>query len=145
MRIPSGLSWRPGAEPQHPTSSNSPLVQTRPPQEPSGTGDPTQPNQGAQDPCGGDIWWMMGLMFLVMYFLLIRPQQKQEKQLKTMRSAIKRGDKVVTTGGMHGTVTAVTEQTITVKTDQDGKTKMTFDVSAVGRILQDESPGDQSG
>ncbi len=88
---------------------------------------------------------MMGLMFLVMYFLLIRPQQKQEKQLKTMRSAIKRGDKVVTTGGMHGTVTAVTEQTITVKTDQDGKTKMTFDVSAVGRILQDESPGDQSG
>lgn len=144
MRIPSGLSWRPGAEPQHPTSSNSPLVPAGSPQESTTTGDPTQPNTPPQDPCGGEIWWMMGLMFLVMYFLLIRPQQKQEKQLKTMRSELKRGDKVVTTGGMHGTVTAVTDQTITVKTDQDGKTKMTFDVSAVGRILKDEPSGGQS-
>jgi preprotein translocase subunit YajC len=86
--------------------------------------------------------WVMGLMFLVMYFLMIRPQQKQEKALKAMRGELKRGDKVVTASGMHGTVTEISDSTVTLRTDQDGRTKMTFDLSAIGRVVKgDEGAG----
>ncbi|MFH0986143.1 MAG: preprotein translocase subunit YajC [Candidatus Omnitrophota bacterium] len=47
------------------------------------------------------------LMFVIFYFLLIRPQQKKQKELQTMISQIKKGDKVVTTGGMLGVVSSL--------------------------------------
>ena len=50
---------------------------------------------------------MMVLLFMVFYFLLIRPQQKKMKQHKAMVEALKRGDKVVTQGGIFGTITKV--------------------------------------
>jgi len=50
---------------------------------------------------------MMVLLFMVFYFLLIRPQQKKVKQHKAMVDALKRGDKVVTQGGIYGTITKV--------------------------------------
>jgi len=73
------------------------------------------------------------LIFVVFYFLLIRPQQKKMKQHKDMLGAIRRGDKVVTGGGIIGTVTKVDDETqVTVEIAQDIKVKVRRDlISAV--------------
>lgn len=55
------------------------------------------------------------LMFAIFYFLLIRPQQKKAKQHKQLLSALKKGDRVVTSGGLHGVVTGITEDVVTVE------------------------------
>ena len=71
-------------------------------------------------------------IFAIFYFLLIRPQQKQRKQREAMLTSVKRGDRVVTSGGLHGTVVGLNEQTVILKvTDQ---VKLEFDRSAIGRI-----------
>lgn len=58
---------------------------------------------------------MLVLMFVIFYFLLIRPQQKKTKAHKEMLSQIKKGDQVVTSGGIHGKVTGVSDQTLVVE------------------------------
>jgi len=55
------------------------------------------------------------LMFAIFYFLLIRPQQKKAKEHKSMISAIKKGDRVVSSGGLHGLVTGVTDEAVTME------------------------------
>jgi preprotein translocase subunit YajC len=55
------------------------------------------------------------LMFVVMYFLMIRPQQKRQKELRTMMDALAKGDEVITVGGMLGRVIKVTETYVTVE------------------------------
>lgn len=55
------------------------------------------------------------LTFIIFYFLLIRPQQKKEKQRQNMINNLKNGDKVITTSGIYGVVTAIKEEVITVK------------------------------
>ena len=55
------------------------------------------------------------LMFVVFYFLLIRPQQKKAKQHKTFLESLKKGDTVVTSGGIYGEITGITEDTVTME------------------------------
>ena len=55
------------------------------------------------------------LMFAIFYFLLIRPQQKKAKQHKELLGALKKGDKVVSSGGLHGTVTGLTDDVVTME------------------------------
>ena len=55
------------------------------------------------------------LMFLVFYFLLIRPQQKRARQHKELLENLKRGDEVITTGGIYGKVTGITENVVTLE------------------------------
>ena len=55
------------------------------------------------------------LMFAIFYFLLIRPQQKKAKQRNSMLGALKKGDKIVTIGGIHGTIVELKEDTAIVK------------------------------
>lgn len=74
-------------------------------------------------------------MFAIMWFLLIRPAQKRQKQTKEMQSALKRGDAVITIGGIHGTIDAVDEATIYLKV-ADGTT-LRFDRQAIGRVTAD--------
>lgn len=73
------------------------------------------------------------LMFVIFYFLLIRPQQKKQKQVREMQSAIQKGDSIVTIGGMHGVVHAIDEGTIVIST-ADG-TKLTYDRAAIRDVL----------
>ena len=54
------------------------------------------------------------LITMIFYFLLIRPQQKKQKQLEVMIKAIEKGDSVVTSGGLHGKVTGVTDDVLTL-------------------------------
>ncbi len=55
------------------------------------------------------------LLFVVFYFLLIRPQQKRAKQQKTFMENLKKGDKVITSGGMCGTITGITDNLVTLE------------------------------
>jgi preprotein translocase subunit YajC len=77
------------------------------------------------------------LMFAIFYFLLIRPQQKKQKHRNTMLSAIKKGDKVVTIGGMHGTVLEVKEDVLVVRISEN--TKVTLERGAVNQITSSET------
>ena len=72
-------------------------------------------------------------MFGIMYFLLIRPQKKQQEQVKNMLDSLGEGDSVVTIGGLHGIVDEVNETTKTVVLDCEG-IYLTFDRRAIARI-----------
>lgn len=73
-------------------------------------------------------------MFAIMWFLLIRPAQKRQKQTKTMQEGLKRGDKVITIGGLHGVIDAVDDTSVFLKV-ADGTT-LQFDRQAVGRVVE---------
>ena len=55
------------------------------------------------------------IMFAIFYFLLIRPQQKKAKEHKALLESLKKGDQVITAGGMHGKITAVDETVVTIE------------------------------
>jgi preprotein translocase subunit YajC len=76
--------------------------------------------------------WPFLLMFAVFYFLLIRPQQKKSKARNQMLSAVKKGDKIVTIGGVHGTIVEITDDIVVLRVND--ATKMTFDRSAINSI-----------
>ena len=75
------------------------------------------------------------LIFLVMYFLLIRPQVKQQKELARMQSKLKKNDEVVTTGGIHGTVVNVKEGVVTLRVDDN--VRFDVDKTAVARLVRE--------
>jgi preprotein translocase subunit YajC len=79
-------------------------------------------------------------IFAIFYFLLIRPQQKQKGERQRMLATLRRGDKVVTTGGLHGTVTGLTEQTVTLRVSD--QVKLDFDRTAVGRVVAQQGDKD---
>ena len=64
------------------------------------------------------------LIFIIFYFLLIRPQRKKEKQLKALLEALKKGDKVITSSGIWGTVTNLGKETVTLQIADNTKIKM---------------------
>lgn len=74
------------------------------------------------------------LMFVLFYFLLIRPQQKRQKAVQTMQNELQKGDKVVTIGGLHGFVDAIDEGTIVIKCG-DGS-RLTYDRAAIREVTE---------
>jgi preprotein translocase subunit YajC len=74
-----------------------------------------------------------GLVFVVMYFLIIRPQSKRQKQARAMLAALKKGDRVATIGGIRGVVHSIREDAVIVKVDDN--TKIEFSKSAVATVL----------
>lgn len=78
----------------------------------------------AQQSGGGSMLIMLILVFAVMWLFMIRPQRKQQKALEEMRKALKKGDKVITAGGIYGTVAEVEETTILMKVDGDVKIRV---------------------
>ena len=85
---------------------------------------------------GGGIMSVLPLMigmFAIMYFLIIRPQQKQRRERENLLRAIKKGDRVVTTGGLYGTVVGLSEHSVTLKVAD--QVKLDFERSAIGRIV----------
>ncbi len=79
------------------------------------------PNAAVGDPTGGLISMVvtMGLIFAVMYFMMIRPQRKKEKKAKEMLSALKVGDRICTIGGIYGTIVSIKDDTIVLSVGQD--------------------------
>ena len=82
--------------------------------------------QAAQTAQGGgwSMWVMLLLIFVVMWFFMIRPQRKQQKELQNFRDGLKKGDKVVTIGGIYGTVCEVKEGTILMEVDNNVKIRV---------------------
>jgi preprotein translocase subunit YajC len=72
-------------------------------------------------------------IFAIFYFLLIRPQQKQKREREDMLRTVKRGDRVVTSSGLHGTVASLDDETVTVRVTE--QVRLVFDRSAIGRIV----------
>jgi len=121
-----------------------------------------QQAQGAAE--GGGMSGIMSFLpfvaiIAIFYFLIIRPQNKKQKETQKMLSALKKGDKIVTIGGIHGTIQSVKEQTVIVKVD-DG-IKIEFSRTAISSVSavssddysekkgkseksEDESPADSS-
>ena len=75
-----------------------------------------------------------GLIIVVFYFLVIRPQNKKQQDAKKMLQNIRRGDRVVTIGGMHGSVDSVKDDAVVLKVDDNVKIK--FSKSAVSQVLE---------
>ena len=95
----------------------------------AGTAAPTSPL--------GNPLIMMGLMVVMFYFLLIRPQQRQRKEQAARIAALQTGDKVVTSAGIHGIIHNVKEQTVVVKVAEG--LMIEFDKSAVAIVHKKES------
>ena len=91
-------------------------------------------------------WIMIGsfvVIAVVFYFVLIRPQKKQEKQANAMRDSLQVGDEITTIGGIIGEIVSIKEETITVETSRD-RTKIRFLRSAVRSVdvrAEDKRPG----
>ena len=80
-------------------------------------------------------------IFAIFYFLLIRPQQRQRREREEMLGAAKKGDRIVTSSGMHGTILNLSDQTVILRVS-DG-VKLEFDRSAIGRIVEKTAGSDK--
>ena len=94
--------------------------------------------QAAPQPAPGGFGMIMPLVLIVgiMYLFMIRPQQKKQKETQKMLDALKKGDKVVTIGGIHGTVASTKENTVVVKVDDN--TKIEFNRTAIATVVVDK-------
>jgi len=81
----------------------------------------------------GSMLPMILAFIAIMYFLMIRPQQKREKERREMLNSLTKGDKVVTTGGMYGTVVDLSEEKVTLRVDD--KVEIDFIRGAVAQIV----------
>ena len=75
------------------------------------------------------------LIFSVMYFLLIRPQMKQQRELSSLQSKLKKNDEVVTLAGIHGTVVNIKDSVVTLRIDDN--VRMDVDRNCVGRLVKE--------
>ena len=73
------------------------------------------------------------LIILVFYFLILRPQQKRQKEKQRLLNSVKKGDKIITSGGIHGTVEGIEDNTVLVKISDNAKVKM--ERSAIATIV----------
>lgn len=74
----------------------------------------------------------LGLVVVIFYFLIIRPQNKKQKETQNMLNQMKKGDKIVTIGGIHGIIQSVDDTTVVVKVDENAKIK--FLKSAISTV-----------
>jgi preprotein translocase subunit YajC len=72
------------------------------------------------------------LIIVIFYFFIIRPQNKKQKETQKMLSALKKGDRVVTIGGLHGVIQSVKDSTVVIKVDEN--TKVEFSRSAISSV-----------
>ena len=77
---------------------------------------------------------MFGAIFAIFYFMIIRPQQKRAKERDKMINEIQKGDKIVTNGGIHGTIAGLEEKTALI--DVGNNVKIKIDRAAIGNILK---------
>ncbi|MCP3983828.1 MAG: preprotein translocase subunit YajC [bacterium] len=93
-----------------------------------------------QAPGGGSAFeflFPMALIFLIFYFLLIRPQQKKQKEHDEMLKAVQKGDRVVTSGGLHGEVVGSSDEVVTLDVGtQKGQLRVKIDRGRIERKIE---------
>ena len=89
----------------------------------------------AQQPAGSawSMWIMLALIFVVMWFFMIRPQRKQEKEVNEMRNSLSVGDEITTIGGIIGKVISIRDETVVIETSHD-RTKIRLLKSAISKV-----------
>lgn len=89
---------------------------------------------------GGGVGMFLPLILIIgiMYFFMIRPQNKKQKELQKMLDALQKGDKVITIGGIHGTVSSVKKDSNVVTVRVDENTKIEFNRSAIASVVSDK-------
>ena len=139
--VQPGLSDTPGLTDQ-PGEPVPPVLPDEPPAEGEAATNEDQPPAGCLG--SGGIESMIPLigMVAIIYFLIIRPQQKQQKKLRQMRESIGKGDKVVTTGGIHGVVVNIRDERTVVLKVADG-VKLDLDRDAIAGVMS-RTGGDES-
>ena len=84
-------------------------------------------------------WWMLVIFFAIMWFFLIRPNQKRDRARREMLSSLSKGDRVVTNGGMCGTIVGLNARTVVLKTSEDPLTKWEFLRQAIAQVPPTDS------
>lgn len=102
---------------------------------------------GAAAPAGGGIMGFLPLVliFVVFYFLLIRPQQKKAKEHQDFLSNIKKGDMVVTNGGLHGKITGLTDKVVTLEIAENVRVKVSRTHVLGSPAVVNEEPAKSNG
>lgn len=123
----------PKSTPTAPTSPNAPAPQNGSTTAPGG---PNAPQQ--QPPCADNSMLLYGgLGMVLIYFMVMRPEQKRRKDQQNLLSTMKVGDKVVTIGGLHGKILRLAEKTVVLQVDT---VQMTYDRTSIARVERDEAP-----
>jgi preprotein translocase subunit YajC len=131
----TGIRYQGGGQGQgtSPPAEAEPTPGTQQPS-PAPGGAPASPYEG----CASQLVFFVPLL-LLLYFLMIRPQQKQEKARRELLGKIQRGDRVVTNSGVHGVIASIADDTVQLLIDSEGKVKVTIDRAAIGRVLGHDS------
>jgi len=77
---------------------------------------------------------MFGAIFAIFYFMIIRPQQKRAKEREKLLSNIEKGDKIITSGGVHATIVGIEEKTVLIEIAPNVKVKV--ERSAIGSVIK---------
>ncbi len=102
-----------------------------------------QAEPGASDP---SFFLMIGAIIMIFYFLTIRPQQRQQKEREASIKALVRGDKILTSGGIHGVVTAVSDDSLTVEIARvKGGARVEVDLARSGVSQVTKAGSDEGG
>lgn len=81
------------------------------------------------------------LIFAAFYFFMLRPQQKRQKERTSMLGALKKGDKVITIGGLHGSVVDLNDNTVTLKVSDNNR--LVYQRSAINEIIKEETVSEE--
>lgn len=85
---------------------------------------------------------MFSLIILIFYFMILRPQQKKQKERQLLLDSVQKGDKIVTVGGVHGTVVGLEEKTVLLQVSDNVKVKLEKSaISSVSRATESKSSG----
>jgi preprotein translocase subunit YajC len=89
------------------------------------------------DQSGASMFVPMILIFLIFYFLVFRPQKKEQKEKQQLRERLKKNDEVITVGGIHGTVVLTKDKTVVLRVDDN--TKIEFDRESIVTLVKSKS------
>ncbi|MDR2900727.1 MAG: preprotein translocase subunit YajC [Treponema sp.] len=108
-------------------------------------GMPPQGAEGAPAGAGGMLQMIvpLALVVVIFYFLIIRPQNKKQKETQNMLNQMKKGDKIVTIGGIHGIIQSVDDTTVVVKVDENAKIKFLKSAIATVNAKADEKKAEK--
>ena len=93
------------------------------------------PAPGPRPSSGLEIVFPVLLGFAFVYFFIIRPQKREQEEKQQLLSQLKKNDRVVTTGGMYGTIVNIKEDEVTLRVDDQAKVKIRFAKAAIAKVL----------
>lgn len=88
---------------------------------------------------------MLAVIAVLFYLLILRPQRREQQQVQAMREGVKRGDRVKSIGGIHGTVTGVDATAGTVRVRVDKNVELDFDKAAIATVIRKDEGGTDVG